>query len=144
MQNKKAVGGVDGAGNHHIHKHKQSHKRYFYQKWETDICSNTVDACWSSDDPQLNSNVSFFSFCNCSSPPTHPNTISAPHMIFVMGFDMQHIYFFFFFQKSEGNILLRRTPELLLMTNTSETADKNGVLQLYIVFQQWMLYKTTR
>lgn len=29
------------------------------------------------------------------------------------------------------------------MTNTSETADKNGVLQLYIVFQQWMLNQTT-
>lgn len=28
------------------------------------------------------------------------------------------------------------------MTNTSETADKNGVLQLYIMFQQWMLNQT--
>lgn len=59
-------------------------------------------------------------------------------MISLVGFDMQHIYFFW---KSEGNILLRQTPELLLMTNT---ADRNGVLHLYSVFQQWMLYKTTR
>lgn len=82
----------------------------------------------------------FFFFTLFSRSPT--NTMSAPqfvHMIFVMGFDMQHIYFC----KSKGNISLRQTPELLLW-QIPQTADKNGVLQLYIVFQQWKLNQTTR
>lgn len=39
---------------------------------------------------------------------------------------MQHIYFCI----AEDNILMRQIPELLFMTDTSETADKNGVYTL--------------
>lgn len=101
----------DRAGNHHIHKHKQSHKQYFLSKMRKRHLQQKCRHLLKLRRLHLTQMLLFF-LTLCSSPPKHNICTSVCSHDLCHGF--WHATYCIYFCKSEGNISLRQTPELLL------------------------------